>query len=53
MFTVFECVFLTLGGLTVTDHEGSHFVPGGQQLSLSIFPAHALKEPPQQQENIS
>lgn len=41
---------LTLGGLAVSDHKGSHFVPRGQQLPLSIFPAHAFKEPSQQQE---
>lgn len=41
-----KCV-LTLGGLTVSDHEGSHFVPRGQQLPLSILPAHTLEEPPE------
>lgn len=44
------CVSLTLGGLTVSDHEGSYFVPRGQQLPLGIFSAHTLEEPPQQQE---
>lgn len=43
-------VLLTLGGLAVSDHEGSHFIPRGQQLPLGIFPAHALKEPSEQQE---
>lgn len=40
----------TLGGLTVSDHEGPHFVPWGLQLPFSIFSAHAFEEPPPQQE---
>lgn len=37
---------LTFGGLTVSNHEGTSFVPWGQKLPLCIFPTHTLKEPP-------
>lgn len=47
---VSSSVLPTLGGLAVSDHEGSRLVPGGQQLPLGIFPANALEEPPRQQE---
>ena len=41
---------LTLGCLTISDHEGSCFVPGDQQLSLCVLPAHALKKPSEEEQ---